>query len=124
MKVMILAYEPPEEFARRETQQTDQGAFQAYMQPWITYSQGLADKGLGYGSAALETPDTATVLSVRDGKRIVEDGPFVSSKEQLGGFFVVDAPDMLTAQSWAAECPAARTGFTEVYVVPNYGQED
>ena len=59
---------------------------------------------------------------MRGGVRKVEDGPFPDTKEQLGGFFVVDAPDMKTAVAWAAKCPAAKHGFVDVRVIPDYGQ--
>ena len=53
-------------------------------------------------------------MRVVDGKRRVQDGPFADTKEQLGGFFVIDVPDLDTALSWAARCPAAASGAVEV----------
>ena len=53
-------------------------------------------------------------MRVVDGKRRVQDGPFADTKEQLGGFFVIDVPDLDTALAWAARCPSAARGVVEV----------
>jgi hypothetical protein len=55
-----------------------------------------------------------TTLRQRDGKRQVQDGPYADTKEQLGGFYEIDVPDLDTALDWAARCPAAATGAVEV----------
>ena len=123
MKVLILAYEPEEEFARRDDQATDQAAFGAYMAPWKVYSESLNAAEVIAAGAPLEKPHTATVISVRDGDRHVQDGPYLDSKNQLGGYFLLDVLDMETATEWAAKCPAAATGHAEVCVIPDYGQE-
>ena len=62
----------------------------------------------------LQGPHAATTLRVRQGARTVEDGPFADSKEQLGGYFVIDVPDLDTALDWAAQAPCALTGSVEV----------
>ena len=59
-------------------------------------------------------PHAATTLRVRDGKRVVEDGPFADTKEQLGGYFVIDVPDLDAALDWAVKAPSARTASVEV----------
>ncbi len=110
MKVMLLANESPEDFSLRE----DKPEFDAYMGEWYAFSEEMSKAGLTQSSAALEQPSSATVVSVRDGKRKVEDGPFPDTKEQLGGFFIIDAPDLETASKWAAKCPAAKNGFVDV----------
>jgi hypothetical protein len=66
---------------------------------------------------ALEPAATATVVSVRDGKRITTDGPFVETKEQLGGFFVFDCENLEAALALAARIPRAATGYVEVRAV-------
>ena len=66
------------------------------------------------GGAALQPPPTATTVRQRDGKRQVQDGPFAEVKEQLGGYYVVDVPNLDKALEWAARCPAASSGSVEV----------
>ncbi len=118
MKVLMLAYEAPEDFALRDEKSE---AFDAYMGEWYKFSEGLKTKAPDMSSAALEQPSTATVISLRDGVRKVEDGPFPDTKEQLGGFFLIDAPGIDAAASWAADCPAAKTGFVDVRPVLDLG---
>lgn len=66
------------------------------------------------GGEPLEQSDKGTCVRVRDGKRLVEDGPFIDSKEQLGGFYLIDVPNLDEAIKWAEQCPAAKTGVVEV----------
>jgi hypothetical protein len=66
------------------------------------------------GGQALQGTRTATSVRVRDGKRLTTDGPFAETKEQLGGFYLVDAPDLDAAIAMAAKIPAARFGCIEV----------
>lgn len=107
-KYMLLAYEAPEHFARR----TDTAQFDAYMGGWMAFSQAMND--VTASGKALQGPETATTVTVKDGKRTVQDGPYPDTKEQLGGFFIVDVPDIQTAIDWAARCPAARGGRVDV----------
>ena len=116
MKVMILANEAPEDFALRENKEK----YGAYMGAWMAYGASLREAGVYLSGAALEGPPTATVVSMRNGVRKVEDGPFPDSREQLGGFFVGEFADIEAATEWAAKCPAAKNGFVDVRVVPDY----
>ena len=63
---------------------------------------------------ALQPIATATTVRVRDGKRLVTDGPFAETKEQLGGFYLIDVPNLDDAVHWAARCPVAAGGSIEV----------
>ena len=119
MKAMILAYESPGDFALRRA---DKETFDAYMGGWIAYSEAMTKAGVARGGAALKEPATATVVSIRDGFRRVEDGPFADTKEQLGGYFIIEVADLDEATRWAARCPAAKTGFVDVRAIPDYGQ--
>jgi hypothetical protein len=67
-----------------------------------------------YWGAALEPPRTATTVRQPGGKRRVQDGPFADTKEQLGGYYVIDVPDLDRALEWAARCPSAAAGAAEV----------
>lgn len=118
MKFMLLAAEPPEDFALRDNKEE----FDAYMGEWYAFSQEMAS--VTQTGAALETPQTATVVSVRDGKRQIQDGPYPDAKEQLGGFFIIDAPDQQTAVQWGKKCPAAKTGYVDVHAVPYLEEGD
>jgi len=114
MKIMLLAYESENDFKARE----DKAKMANYMGGWHAFSEDITKSGISETSHALEAPGSATVVSVRDGKRTVKDGPFPGAKEQLGGFFILEAPDMKTAEEWAAKCPAARDGFVDVRPAP------
>ena len=71
----------------------------------------------------LQPGSTATVVSVRDGKTVVTDGPFAETKEVLGGYYLVDAGSLEEAQAWAAKVPSARFGHVEVRPVAMHAQE-
>lgn len=66
------------------------------------------------GGAALQPTSTATCVRVRDGKRLVTDGPFAETREQLGGYFMIEAPDLDAALTIAAKIPGARFGCVEL----------
>ena len=76
--------------------------------------QELSGKGKFLGGSQLKRTTMATTVRVRDGKRVVTDGPFAETKEQLGGYFLVDANDLDEALAIAARIPSARTGMIEV----------
>lgn len=108
MKYALLAYETDEAFASR-TSETDQAEYWA---SWMAYSEAVSV--VNESGAALQVPATATAVTVRDGERHVQDGPYPDTKEQLGGFFLIDVPDLDTALEWAARCPAAQYATVEV----------
>ena len=86
------------------------------------YARALAEAGIHAGGAGLRPPATATTLRLRDGKHLVQDGPFAVTKEQLGGFFVIDVPDLDTALEWAARSPSASHAGAEVRpLIPRVG---
>ena len=119
MKAMLLAYETPGDFALR---QAEKKTYDAYMGEWFAYSEALTKAGVIRGGAALKEPETATTISIADGRRRVEDGPFADSKEQLGGYFIIEVATLDEAAHWAAKCPAAKTGRIDVRAIPDYGQ--
>lgn len=81
---------------------------------WAAYTQAMAQAGVLRGGNGLEAPETATVLRLREGRRHVQDGPFGASKEQLGGYYIIDVPALDAALDWASRCPAAANGAVEI----------
>jgi hypothetical protein len=110
MNYTILIYESAADFAAR----TDPKKQEAYWASWPPYKKALVDAGVFVGGAGLQPPETATTVKMRDGKRLVQDGPFADTKEQLGGFFLVNVPDLDAALDWAARCPVAPGRTVEV----------
>src|SRR5256714_1508649 len=110
MQYTILVYETEAELAAR----TDAKRKDAYWGAYRAYTKALRDAGVMVGGAGLEPPRTATTLRQHDGKRRVQDGPFAETKEQLGGYYVIDVPSLEKALEWAARCPSAATGAAEV----------
>jgi hypothetical protein len=80
----------------------------------MAYDAGLRKRGQCLASEALESVQTATTVRVRNGKVSITDGPFAETKEQLAGFYLVDARDLNEAIQIAAKVPPARAGCVEV----------
>ena len=78
------------------------------------YTESIAASGNYKGGNALQSTKTATSVRVRNGKRQTTDGPFAETREQLAGYYLVDAPDLDGAISLAARIPGARLGTIEV----------
>ena len=106
MKYALLVHQPKEYFDRRQ----DQTAITAGR----AYGEALQAAGVLVGGAGLQSPKTATTVSVRDGKRQVHDGPYAETKEFLAGFGIIDVPNLDAALEWAARHPAAGDSAVEV----------
>jgi len=78
------------------------------------YTEALNKAGVFRGSNRLQPISTASTVRLSNGKSQVLDGPYAESKEQLGGYYLIDAPDLDAALSWAARCPGASHGVVEV----------
>mgnify|MGYP001795472015 CR=1 FL=1 len=78
------------------------------------YIQDLKDAGVCVDTDWLQPSMAGTVITLKDGQRRVQDGPYADTKEQLGGYFVIDVPDLDAALAWAEKCPTARYGLIEV----------
>lgn len=109
MQFALLVYESSDAFAARGDEGTD-----SYTGAWRAYYQAMVEAGVYVGGDPLQVPDTATTVTIRDGKRGVQDGPFADTKEQLGGFTILELPSLDAALEWAARCPAASYGAVEV----------
>src|ERR1700733_3368353 len=81
---------------------------------YMAYGEALTAAGAMKGSNRLQPIATATTVRNVNGKPQVLDGPYVDSKEQLGGYYLIDAPDLDAALAWAARCPGASHGVVEV----------
>jgi hypothetical protein len=109
MRYTILIYENEQDFASRTNEKAPE-----YWAGYTAYSKLLTESGVMVGGAGLQGPDMGTSVQLREGKRLVHDGPFADTKEQLGGYFVIEVPDLDTALKYAAECPAVKTATVEV----------
>jgi hypothetical protein len=85
-----------------------------YKAAYAAYVRALSEAGVWLAGAGLPSASTATTLRMKDGKRLVQDGPYADTKEELGGFFLIEAPDLDKAIEWAARCPSMATGVIEV----------
>lgn len=110
MKYALLFRESAADFALRN----DPEKAGAYWAAWGAFIGTIEQSGIVVSGAGLLPPDTATTIRIRDGKRQVHDGPYAESKEILGGFFVIEVPDLDTALEWAARSPSSAYGSTEV----------
>jgi hypothetical protein len=81
---------------------------------YMTFTQSILESGEMLGGDKLEGPETATSVRVRDGRTTTTDGPFVETKEVLGGYYIVDVKDLDRALELAAQIPSARYGGVEV----------
>jgi len=84
------------------------------MAAYGAYTEAVTAAGVRLGSNRLRDTDTATSVRIVNGETKVLDGPYAESKEQLGGYYLIDVPDLDTALSWAARCPGASHGTVEV----------
>jgi hypothetical protein len=109
MHYALLIYESPEAF---ESRGHDSEA--AYVAAWRSYYASLVASGSYVGGDPLRPPAMGTTVRMRDGRRQIQDGPYADTKEQLGGFIILDLPSLDAALEWAAKCPAAEYGAIEV----------
>jgi hypothetical protein len=109
MQYLVLIYEDEKAFAGLSEDEMGK-VFGEYM----AYSKEMAAAGVMKGGASLQPTTTATTVRVKNGKTATTDGPFAETKEQLGGYYVIDVPNLDAALKWAAKCPGAKTGSVEV----------
>lgn len=106
MKYMLLIY--------YDERLLDEPARQACYVESVGLTHKMAANGDFVAASPLQSVSTATSVRVRDGKRLVTDGPFAETREQLGGYYVIDADDLDQALSYAAQIPVAAIGTVEV----------
>ena len=109
MQYMLLIYDNEAEMLGRRTGSTD-----VMMAEYREFTDSILKSGNLKAGDALQPTSTATTVRIRDGKTLVTDGPFAETKEQLGGYYLVDAKDMDEALKIAERIPSARYGSIEV----------
>jgi hypothetical protein len=119
VKYLCLAYEAEETFKSMPRHEWD-----ALREETLAYVQTLRRNGHLILTNALQSSSMATTLQVRNGKLALTDGPFIETKEQLGGFFLIEAADLNAAIQIAAKWPGARFGSIEVRPVEEALREE
>jgi len=109
MKYICLGYIEPGKF-----QGMTEEAQHAMLDACFEYDDHLRANGHFAAGEALQPPKTALTLYWKNGKVATMDGPYAETKEQLGGYFMIDVPDLDAALSWAQRCPGAARGSIEV----------
>lgn len=111
MQYMILIYGDEKNFAMMANNPEAQK--QMY-ESFTRYGTDMRAAGVLRLGAELRPTHSATTVRIQNGKTVTTDGPFAETREQLGGFYLVDVPDLDAALYWAARCPAANGGSIEV----------
>jgi hypothetical protein len=115
MKFIALIYNDESQSADA-TPEDIAAIFQAHGE----FGQAAGEAGVFAGGDGLQPTVTATTVRVRDGERMLTDGPFAETKEQLGGFYALECKDLDEALAWAARIPGAERGAIEVRPVIDY----
>ena len=115
MEYLLLVYSNEKTDPQPGTPDGD-SFFNAYMQ----FTEEVQKKGLMLGSNALQEVSMATTVRVRDGKTQTTDGPFAETKEQLGGYYLLDCKDLDQAIEYAAKIPSAKNGSIEIRPVMKF----
>jgi hypothetical protein len=115
MKFMLLLWGDEGQWADMSEEEAA-----AEMERWNDYSNQLIAAGAMVSGEGLQASATSKTLRVENGEQVVTDGPFAETKEQLGGFYVIECASMDEALDWAARVPSAEQGSTEVRPVIAY----
>jgi hypothetical protein len=107
MQYLLLIYAPVEGGPSPDERASEHDA-------WMRYTQDLQESGALVAGDALQGLDTAATVRVREGETLVTDGPFAETKEMLGGYYLIDVPDLDAALAWAAKIPNVGYGSVEV----------
>ena len=117
MRYMLLIYGDESRWATMSEAEQ-----QSNMQQWMTYDSEIRAAGVTQQGDALQSVGTATTVRLNGGEPLVTDGPFAETKEQLGGFYLLDVPNLDEAIKWAHKCPGARGGRLELRPVMEFDQ--
>ena len=116
MKYLCLIYDEEKKWETMSKAEAD-----AYMGEYFAFTEAIKGSGHYLGGNALQPVQTATTVRSRNGKLSTTDGPFAETKEQLGGYYLIEARDLNDAIQIAAKIPSARTGSVEVRPVEVFG---
>jgi hypothetical protein len=117
MRYLCLIYDEEKKVAGMSKTESDQ-----FMGEYFAFTDDIKKKGNYIGGEALQPVQTATTVRVRNGKISTTDGPFAETKEQLGGYYLINARDLNDAIQVAAKIPSARLGTVEVRPVVEFDQ--
>jgi hypothetical protein len=109
MQYLLMVYVNEASWPKMSKAEQEQG-----MAAYGAYTEALNKAGVLKGSNRLQPVSTATTVRLANGKPQVLDGPYVDSKEQVGGYYLIDVADLDAAISWASRCPGASHGVVEV----------
>lgn len=118
MKYLCLIYDEESKLAAMPKDESD-----AFMGEYFAFTDDIRRSGHLVAGEALHPVQTATTLRIRNGKLSTTDGPFAETREQLGGFYLIEARDLNEAIQVASRIPSARTGSIEVRPVVNFDEE-
>lgn len=109
MRYMLLIYTDESQEANQSPEER-----QAVYERYFAYSKEVRERGVFEAGDELQPTSTATTVRVRDGRMLVSDGPFAETKEQLGGYYILNCKDLDEAIELAAKLPAADQGSIEI----------
>jgi hypothetical protein len=118
MKYLCLIYDEEKKLGGMSKTESD-----AFMGEYFAFTEGIRKSGHYVAGEALQPVQTATSVRVRNGKVSTTDGPFAETKEQLGGFYMIEARDLNDAIQIASKIPSARLGTVEVRPVVDFSQQ-
>ena len=118
MRYLCLIYDDEKQWANFSQADQEKG-----MAEYNAFSEGIRKSGHYRAGEALKPTNTATMVRVRNGKISTTDGPYIETKEQLGGFYLIDAKDLNDAIQVASRIPSAKWGAIEVRPIQEFPQQ-
>jgi hypothetical protein len=117
MKYLCLIYDEEKTMGAMSKSESD-----AFMGEYFAFTEGIRKSGHYVAGEALQPVNTATTVRIRGGKLSTTDGPFAETKEQLGGFYMIEARDLNDAIQIASKIPSSKTGSVEVRPVVDFSK--
>ena len=117
MKYLCIIYDDEKVMEKMPKEEQD-----AFMGEYFAFTDGIKSSGQYVAGEALHPVHTATTVRIRNGRLSTTDGPFAETKEQLGGYYLIEARDLNEAIQVAGKIPSARTGSVEIRPVVDFGE--
>jgi hypothetical protein len=117
MRYLLLIYGDQDVYGRMS-----EAELQADMEKWFEYTRAITESGASTGGAALQPTSTATSVRDDNGNPVVTDGPFAETREQLGGYYMLDVENLDEAIKWAHRCAAINHGTIELRPIQEFEQ--